>query len=703
MPKDFHLMSKRRKNQLIQLGVDQILNTDKDEDIGQTSPSASTTCSLFSDTSLEVEKNIAFYKNIPIAITTENENKAFVSKNSDTSLPTDSTDGASFVSLPDSFNHSSVSYNDVFNSCSSLSSSFNESVSGEENLKKELRTFIIECNVAHTTANKLLDILRRHGHDLPSDVRTLLSTPTHTTSRYVSTLSCGGQYCHLGLSYGIELSIRKYFLEIPKIIKFNINIDGLPLCKSSTSQFWPLLGSIVTDFHTEPFLIGVYFGKKKPGNANEYLKQFVDEYLQITENQLIICGVEVNVKLNALICDTPAKSFVCGTKGHTGYFGCGKCIQEGDFIQNRVVFPEIKSQLRTDSSFRNKNHPEHHVRDSYLEKLGVGMVSRVPLDYMHLVCLGVMKRLLQFWIKGRINLRLKEVDLISATFVNMKRSITKEFVRVPRSLLEIDHWKATEFRQFLLYSGPVLLLKRLPAIYYEHFISLTVALRILIDPELCVTLNKYADSLLVWFVKYYGELYGHEFLSYNVHNLVHLAGDVIELGPLDTFSAFKYENYMQKIKQKLKNSGNYLQQLVNRVHEENNLPAEYKVPKKYPIIVYFKNDLQVINCIKFNRFSISKSKYDNCVLLEDGTYGVIQDFSMKDNKCVVHILRFRNAVPFFNLPCDSLKIGVGVIHIQHGDVETIFLEQIKRKCIIFDYSDNCNNQEYVVVPLLHSE
>jgi hypothetical protein len=95
--------------------------------------------------------------------------------------------------------------------------------------------------------------------------------------------------------------------------------------------------------------------------------------------------------------------------------------------------------------------------------VGIGMVSQLPIDYMHLVCLGVAKRILLMWIKGSLDISIgpRAVEEISATLKSLKACISCELVRKPRSLanVEVDSWKATEFRQFLLYIGPVVLLK----------------------------------------------------------------------------------------------------------------------------------------------------------------------------------------------------------------------------------------------------
>jgi len=105
------------------------------------------------------------------------------------------------------------------------------------------------------------------------------------------------------------------------------------------------------------------------------------------------------------------------------------------------------------------------------------MISQVAIDYMHLVCLGVMKRLLQFWTKRFKDIRFPKIHQndLSETLLSLRTSIPYEFSRLPRSLREVDKWKATELRLFLLYIGPVILKSVMSAKYYEHFLTLSVA------------------------------------------------------------------------------------------------------------------------------------------------------------------------------------------------------------------------------------
>lgn len=68
--------------------------------------------------------------------------------------------------------------------------------------------------------------------------------------------------------------------------------------------------------------------------------------------------------------------------------------------------------------------------------------------------------------------------------------------------------------------------------------------------EFCkrIDMVNYAKNLMKCFVETNIDIYGQDFVSYNVHNLLHIHEDVIRFSNLNEFSAFPFENYMIQLK-----------------------------------------------------------------------------------------------------------------------------------------------------------
>lgn len=145
--------------------------------------------------------------------------------------------------------------------------------------------------------------------------------------------------------------------------------------------------------------VGAFFGEGKPKNANEFLQKFFDEAVALSHS-----GVDdgnVKISINCLTCDTPAKAFVLYLKGHSGYDSCTKCDITGIYYRSRarknapprgvVCFPGTGPfNLRTDEDFRNADEFDSKTESILKNIPNFGFISSVPLDYMHLVLLGVM-------------------------------------------------------------------------------------------------------------------------------------------------------------------------------------------------------------------------------------------------------------------------------------------------------------------------
>ena len=116
---------------------------------------------------------------------------------------------------------------------------------------------------------------------------------------------------------------------------------------------------------------------------------------------------------------------------------------------------------------------------------------------MHLVCLGVMKKLLKCWTKGPYKLSKAQIEKMSLDLELIKLFIPDEFSRKSRSLEDLPHFKATEFRLFLVYTGIVVLKSNLSKEKYKHFLLLHCAVFILLtEASSNLEWNQLAQNLL---------------------------------------------------------------------------------------------------------------------------------------------------------------------------------------------------------------
>ena len=193
-----------------------------------------------------------------------------------------------------------------------------------------------------------------------------------------------GRYWH----FGVVPALAKVFESIYKLpteICLDFNIDGIRASKSSKRQFWPILCS-PEGFSLPPLVIGVYYGMAKPSKVDEFLKLFLQEATMISD--LNKGSRTIKFKIRNFICDAPARSYLKGIKGHNGYFACERCNVERDYNYNthQMCFPTLSKSVRTNASFRDKIHEDHHIQSSPLERLPIDMINNFPLDYMHLLC-----------------------------------------------------------------------------------------------------------------------------------------------------------------------------------------------------------------------------------------------------------------------------------------------------------------------------
>jgi len=580
----------------------------------------------------------------------------------------------------------------------------------QPSLTEQLAVWATECNIPGVAITRLLHILKRYHPFLPNDARSL----QHTSRKYAfMKLDNGGEYYHFGLLNSLKLYLSESVSNLSEL-HLQVNVDGLPLFKSSNAQFWPILCKIREFVDHPPVIVGIYSGTRKPPVSS--VQDFVDELKGILDNGLYVHDHKIQVFVDNFVCDAPARSFLKCIKSHSGYSSCERCVQPGEW-KGKVVFSEIDAALRTDDDFCRKVDDKHHSQQqSPLENLGIGMVSQFVLDPMHLLYLGVVRRLLLAWIRGGYSVRLSQqiCSQLSSVLLNMSTYIPREFSRRPRSLLEIDRWKATEFRLFLLYTGPTAIRKFVSDAVYKHFMLLFVASYILSSSELCVAYCDYAEKLLKMFVSEVGSIYGKDMLVYNIHCLLHLCDDVRHYGCLENFSAFTFENKLKSIKQLIRKPSLLLQQVIRRLSEQQIIPkrfnkmsdinvlkcAAYQEHSRWPVPEGYEDGKQYRQA-SINSLHVSVKRSDSCILTTDDSLCIVTNVLLSHSQLVLVARRFTKVHNFFEYPLPSTSLGImraSLLHLSRH--ETIILpENVSKKCMMLPYDDSEN--EVVVVPLLH--
>ena len=518
-------------------------------------------------------------------------------------------------------------------------------------------------------------------YNLPGDARTLLQTKRSFTFESLSSDKSDFYY------FGIEKKIVEFLPHIDcdkirnKKLDLSINIAGIPISKSSSVSLWPILGSI--DDLSKVFVIAIYCGTTKP-NIPEYLEKFVNELDKLINDGFTYNGFKIFLQIKAFICDTPARALIKQIKGHTAYYACERCKTKGEYRNHSMTYAELDAETRTHASFLQKEQSDHHIGVSPLETLtGINMISMFVLDYMHLILLGIVRRLLQMWwnmvpFKFSCNAKI----IINDRMNLLKNYIPCEFSRKCRSFKDLDRFKATEFRLFLLYIGPTVLEGMLPIKMFQHFCILHVIMRIFCSKNMQTKeYIDYAQCLCVKFVKNYQQLYGSkQNIVYNVHNLIHIHEDVRRYGNLDSISAFKYETMLGTLKRRIRGGSLPLQQVCARITElaECPLKSVENKPDKNKIILV--NGTLNLKHIKESAVQLHNKNY--CIVLK------------KQDNGMVNIKQLKTIKSLYSYPIDSKCLDIYYVKLIHK-IEQVPMSSLYKKCVILPHKEL-----FAILPLL---
>lgn len=367
------------------------------------------------------------------------------------------------------------------------------------------------------------------------------------------------------------------------------------------------------------------------------------------------------------------------------------------------MFPMLHCPLRTDLKFRQKQYGKHHSgQDSPILKLPeFDMIKDfVVADSLHLLELGVMKRLLTGWRDGTLGYegKLPAIKIQELSDSILKIKLPQEIHRQMRGLDCLAFWKGTEWHSFLNYVGIVVLKDIIDDKLYNHFLLLFIAVR-LCSTEYFRKWLPLAQTLFEKFIEGFIEIYGEEFVTSNIHNLEHVVNDVERFGNLSTISAYPFENYLFQLK-KCVRQGNYcLEQVANRILEKNRGPKDSD-NTNIVFVPSVKKRGSSVKCAVRSGLELNNAFKDSWFLTKNFEIVQMTDASVNPNNSIlIHGKVIANQTDFFKLPIRSSFFHIYLAHVSNfKSIQSFKIDDILCKFVAISYkTDRC-----VYIPLLHT-
>ena len=356
------------------------------------------------------------------------------------------------------------------------------------------------------------------------------------------------------------------FLSDARNISFSWFTDGVPVFKSSKISMWPVYLTInelpfeVRKKRENTLLLGFWYDDKKP-NMNTFFYKFREELQEIFDGVQVLLHDNTAITVRGVllmgVCDLPAKYECLNFIQYNGDHGCAACLLKGETVTlesgGKVhVYPYTDElTLRTTqesiahANRATPNNPVFGVKGpTMFSRLMPDFIRGMGIDRMHGGDGGVLKRMMSLFFD--VEFRNAPFSLYNVIDVINNRLATikpPHFIhRMPRTVLDLCHWKASELKHFLFYYSIPIFEGIMRIDFYEHYLRFVLALAILSSEEITEQMLYTANDLLRRFVREFQDIYGIRYCTINVHQLLHYVDCVKNLGPLWVYTCYEYEN-----------------------------------------------------------------------------------------------------------------------------------------------------------------
>lgn len=387
-----------------------------------------------------------------------------------------------------------------------------------------------------------------------------------------------------------------------------------------------------------------------------------------------------------------------------GKHGCLKCTAEGEYNQNSrtVIFVGIDKPIRTDICFRQRAYGQHHKEDSPLLDLKyLNIIEDVVVaDRLHLIDLGIMRKLVKGWVLGQLGSPKWSEEKMSRVSQALKQiRLPSEIHRKFRKVEHVKYWKGSEFASFLHYGGIVVLRDNISPAEYNHFLLLFCAVTLL-SSRVYQSSWQFAGELLAKFVAQFEHVYGRQYMTSNVHNLQHVYDEVKKFGELGSFSSYPFENELQHLKNLLRSGWRNLEQVINRLSELDHFQALLRRNNATPRKTYIKTHRDGV-IVYFKSFKLKQTKRDAWFLTKNNVVVQYCTASQRASTIVIEGKRLMDPTVAFDNPCDStgLNVCLGLVTSLWGPNIHVDASEIKCKLAAIQVDEE---GQHLFVPLVHT-
>ncbi len=363
---------------------------------------------------------------------------------------------------------------------------------------------------------------------------------------------------------GLRVLYSHYYMPLQEVIAWhekahpnkhtstaiNLSIDGIPESRSSGLSLEVL--SIRFYGCDNIYSIGILQpGRKGVKDKDEILLRPFVEDLPVTD-----------LELKLVVADAPKRASIQGLRTHAATYGCPYCYSRK--IEGKFPSSTFRGEERTNAEVRRiaeaiqvgEAGETRGVRGRSLlaSVASLDIINDVPADGMHLVCLGVVRRMMNVTFKSGKRAILPYEPAEVAPFndaIKACKSLAK-FSRRPRDF-DVAIYKSEEYRNLTLVYWPVLL-KTAPKSTIKIWLLTVYIVRAYCLPDSLfnrLVPDEIETNLLRKWYLWYEKTFGVDQCTYSPHVFSHLNKLRIH-GPLGKTSAVRYENKYATVKQNYK-------------------------------------------------------------------------------------------------------------------------------------------------------